>query len=340
MPLTADNAEPIDAVIAWVDGSDPQHAARLDAYLAGLGGARPAMAHPTRFDHAGEIDWCVASILRFAPWMRTIHIVTDRQTPALLTRLRGTPFAERVRVVDHREIFAGYEDCLPTFNSRSISSLFWRIPGIADRHIYFNDDFVLLRSVRPDDFFRDGRVVVHGRWATQSHRHWIKRAAQRLGFERQAGHHPTESRAQDLSARLAGFERRCFRLEHCPYPMRAATLAGFFAEHPDLLRETIAHRLRHPEQLRPESLAVHLELARHAAVTDTHLRLVQIKPAEQWFPRLRARLARADRDPRAAFACVQSLDLAPPHVREHLIGWLNRRVGTLDRFRRDQAALA
>jgi hypothetical protein len=122
--------------------------------------------------------------------------------------------------------------------------------------------------------------------------------------------------------------------------MRAATLAGFFAAHPGLLRETIAHRLRHPGQLRPESLAVHLELARHAAVTDTHLRLVQIKPAEQWFPRLRARLARADRDPRAAFACLQSLDLAPPRVREHLTGWLNRRVGTLDRFRRDQAALA
>lgn len=340
MSLIPQAAGPIDAVIAWVDGRDPQHAARLREHLAGIDGARPAAAHPTRFDDAGEIDWCVTSILRYAPWMRTIHVVTDRQTPALVARLRGTPFAERVRVVDHREIFAGYEDCLPTFNSRSISSLFWRIPGIADRHVYFNDDFLLLRPVQPSDFFRGGRVVVHGRWETQSHRHWLKRLAHRLESGRQAGQNPTESRAQDLSARVAGFERRCFRLEHCPYAMRAATLAGYFGAHPGLLRQTIAHRLRHAAQLRPESLAVHLELAQDAAVADTHLRLAQLKPAEQWFPRLRARLARADRDPRVAFACVQSLDLAPPRVREHLIDWLNRRVGTLEQLLCDQAALA
>jgi len=338
--LTPDAAGPIDAVIPWVDGRDPQHAARLAGYLAGIGGARPATAHPTRFDDAGEIDWCVTSILRYAPWMRTIHIVTDRQTPALVARLRGTPFAERVRVVDHREIFDGYEDCLPTFNSRSISSLFWRIPGIADRHVYFNDDFMLLRPVRPDDFFRDGRLIVHGRWEMQAHANWVKRLARRLGSKRHAGDEPTENRAQDLSARLAGFERQCFRLEHCPYPMRAATLADYFAAHPDMLRETIAHRLRHPAQLRPESLAVHLELARDAAVADTHLRLVQLKPSEQWFPRLRAKLARADRDPRVAFACVQSLDLAPPRARRHLVDWLNRRVGALEQSRCDQAALA
>jgi hypothetical protein len=332
------NGEPIDAVIAWVDGADPQHAARLAEYLAGMGGARPAAAHSTRFHDAGEIDWCVVSILRYAPWIRTIHIVTDRQTPTLVARLRGTPFAARVRVVDHREIFAGYEDCLPTFNSRSISSLFWRIPGIAPRYIYFNDDFVLLRPVRPDDFFRNGHVVVHGRWEKQAHARWVKRLMRWLGSERQADHNPTESRAQDLSARLVGFDRRCFRLEHCPYPMRAATLAGYFAAHPDLLHETIVHRLRHPAQLRPESLAAHLELMQGGAVLDEHLRLVQIKPAEQGFARLRRKLARADRDPRVAFACVQSLDLAPPRVREHLIGWLNWRVGRLAQLVADAQA--
>ena len=74
--------EPIDAVITWVDGADPAHAARLAAFLGTS--ARPTAAHATRFSDAGEIEWCVASILRFAPWIRTIHVVTDRQVPPLV----------------------------------------------------------------------------------------------------------------------------------------------------------------------------------------------------------------------------------------------------------------
>ena len=96
----------VDAVIPWVDGSDPAHRQRLEACLERRGGSRPAAASTTRFHDAGELDWCVASILRFAPWLRHIHIVTDAQTPALIARLRGTPHAARVRVVDHREMRA------------------------------------------------------------------------------------------------------------------------------------------------------------------------------------------------------------------------------------------
>ena len=122
---------PIDAVITWVDGSDPAHAERLRAYLEQTGGPRPAAADPTRFNDAGELEYCVASILRFAPWIARIHIVSDRQQPKLLRLLAGTPFADRLRLVDHREIFAGHEQHLPTFNSRAIITALWRIPGLA-----------------------------------------------------------------------------------------------------------------------------------------------------------------------------------------------------------------
>src|SRR5690606_23049320 len=151
-----------------VDGADPAHRARLDAYLAGLPGRRPPAAHSTRFSDIGEIDYCVASILRYAPWLQRIHIVSDAQTPRIVEQLRGTPYADRVRVVDHREIFAGFEQHLPTFNSRSIISLLWRIPGLSDDFVYFNDDMLLLREVAPADFFRDGRIVLRGEWRSQS----------------------------------------------------------------------------------------------------------------------------------------------------------------------------
>jgi hypothetical protein len=325
--------EPIDAVITWVDGADPAHAARLQTYLASIGGARPAAAHPTRFDAAGEIDWCVTSILRFAPWIGTIHIVTDRQVPGLIARLEGTRFAGRVRVVDHREIFAGYEQHLPTFNSRAIITALWRMPDLAERFIYFNDDFVLLRPVTAEDFFRADRVVVRGQWRRQSAQRWSRRLV--LAARRALGRDPSRQRvgnlaAQEESARMAGFEREFLRMYHNPFALRRSTLRAFFASHPELLEHNLRYRLRSAEQFKAEVLATHLEFAQGTALLDNALRTAQLKPAEQWSARLRAKLARADRDSRYAFACVQSLDLAPPPVRAHLIDWLNRRVGTLE----------
>lgn len=321
----------VDAVIPWVDGDDPLHRQRLDAYLASRGGARPAAARATRFHDAGELDWCVASILRFAPWFRTIFIVTDRQVPALVARLHGTPLAGRVRVVDHRDIFAGHEDCLPTFNSRSICSLLWRIPGLAEHYVVFNDDFSILRPVAADAFFRDGRVVLRGAWHAQAAarastplRAWLRRLR---GDERdRAGNR----QAQELSARLAGFAQRYYRLPHVPYPYRRSTLQAFFAAHPQLLESNIAHALRSPAQFLAESLAAHLEIAQDNAVLGDRLRVVQLKPGEQSTWRLRAKLRGADRDESAAFACVQSLDRASAALRAEIAQWLDQRIGTLD----------
>jgi hypothetical protein len=329
-------AAPIDAVITWVDGADPAHAARLAEYLAATGGARPAAAHPTRFNDAGEIEYCLASIVRFAPWLRTVHILTDRQMPPQLARFAGTAWEGRVRVVDHREAFAGHEQFLPTFNSRAIISTLWRIPDLADRFVYFNDDFVLLRPVRPQDFFRDDdRMVLRGDWLPQSHRRPLRRAIAAL--RRAFGADPSAPTArvrnlaaQEASARLGGFPDTFLRLYHNPFPMRRETLARHFAANPQQLADNLGPRLRAATQFKTEALAAHLEQAQGRAVTDNTLRTVQLKPSEQWFPRLRAKLARADADPDCAFAVVQSLDQAPPAVRAYVLAWLDRRVGRLD----------
>lgn len=318
----------VDAVITWVDGADPVHREKLAAYLRSTGGAPPPTARATRFHDAGEIDWCVASILRHAPWIGRIFVVTDAQTPPFIARIAGTPLAERIRVVDHRELFAGFERYLPTFNSRAIISVLWRIPGLSEDFIYFNDDFSLLRPVREQDFFRDGKVVVRGQWRTQSHRRLGRRivlALKRLRGARpdRAGNHD----AQELSARLAGFADRYYRMFHNPYPMRRSTLQAFFEAHPALFESNLAHRLRSSAQFKAEVLAAHLEIARGEAVFDNALRTVQLKPRQQSKARLRAKMAQADRDPRDAFACVQSLELALPEMQSEIVGWLRRHVG-------------
>lgn len=326
----------IDAVVTWVDGSDPAHRQRLAEYLAARGGAPPRAASATRFDDAGELEYCVASILRFAPWLRTLHIVTAGQTPTLLRRLAGTPWQERVRLVDHREIFAGFERFLPTFNSRAIISLLWRIPGLAERFVYFNDDFMLLRPVAEGDFFRDGRTVLRGRWRLQS-RYSASQLAARLRArvrpgEVPAGHDPDASArdAQEASARLAGFGLRYFRLYHEPYPMRRNALEAFFAAQPRRLEENVRHRLRSAAQFKTESLDAHLALAGGQAIVDNRLKVVQLKADTDGPARLQAKMARADADPAVAFACVQSLDLAPEPLRAQVLRWLRGRIGGLD----------
>ena len=41
---------------------------------------------------------------------------------------------------NHKEIFKGYENYLPTFNIRTIETAFHRIRNLSEHFIYFNDD--------------------------------------------------------------------------------------------------------------------------------------------------------------------------------------------------------
>lgn len=330
-----DSQHPIDAVITWVDGSDPAHAQRLGRYLESLGRVRPAAADPTRFNDAGEIDWCLASIARFAPWFRHVHLVVDRQRPRLLDAIAGSEFGKRIRVVEHADLFEGFESYLPTFNSRAIITALWRIPDLAERFVYFNDDFALIQPVSPTDFFRDDKLVVRGKWRRQVAHDPLRRAV--VALRRWLGRDPERSAAarvrnfaaQEYSARLAGFDQRYLRVFHNPFAMRRSTLAHFFADHPDLLEANLRHRLRSGDQFKTEVLAAHLEIAQGSAEIDSRLQTVQLKPSEQSLLRVRRKLAAADTNPDIAFACVQSLELAPEYARDRIIAWLEQRVGRI-----------
>ena len=337
--MTSGAGAPVDAVIAWVDGNDPAHRARLEACLRALGQPPRGGAAPTRFDDAGEIEYCIVSLLRFAPWIRRIHVVTAGQVPPVLARLRAAGWGDRVRLVDHAEIFAGYERFLPTFNSRAICSLLWRIDGLAGRFLYLNDDFMLLRPLaRADCFGDDGTVVLRGAWRPQSSRTLAGKA--RAALRRLRGAiggrelppRDSERNAQEFSARLAGLDDRYFRLGHTPYAFRRATMQAFFEAHPGLLERDLEYPFRRAGQFRAECVSAHLEIAQGHATFDRRLRLVQLKPAEQAAWRLRRKLRNADRYARAAFACVQSLDMAPAAVRADIVAWLRRRIGTLDQW--------
>jgi hypothetical protein len=247
-------AEAIDAVIAWVDGSDPTHRAKRKQYRADPGGnAKPerAATDERRFSDNDEIRFCLRSIRNYAPWVRTIWLVTDDQVPAAIDREKAELY--NVRIVDHREIFRGYEQLLPTFNSRAIETMLWRIEGLADRFVYFNDDMMLVGPVEPTDFFsHDGKVKLRGRWSN-----WNAQLEKGNSFN---------GGGKLLGAEMLGYTPKLFfSSDHMNYPMSRPAMEELFEEFKPAFLTNAAYRFRNRAQFWPISAHDHLLLKSNRA---------------------------------------------------------------------------
>lgn len=138
----------VDLVYTWVDADDPAWAARRQAAKPGSEYGSPATSNDIgRFTSHDELRYSLRSVAYFAPWVRRIHLVTAGQVPKWLDTSN-----DKIRVVDHSEIFRG-DGNLPTFNSHAIESQLHRIPGLAEHFIYMNDDVFFGHAVRIEDFF-------------------------------------------------------------------------------------------------------------------------------------------------------------------------------------------
>ncbi len=137
---------PVDVVYSWVNGSDPAHAAKRAMHLPRQTDIHDNGLDAARFRDNEELRYSLRSLHNFAPWVRTIFVVTDEQTPSWLRTEHP-----RVRIVDHREFIPGQH--LPTFNSHVIEAYLHTIPGLAAHYIYMNDDLFLGRPCRKTDFF-------------------------------------------------------------------------------------------------------------------------------------------------------------------------------------------
>ncbi|MEV4739832.1 stealth conserved region 3 domain-containing protein [Streptomyces sp. NPDC049555] len=139
---------PVDVVYTWVDGTDPAWLARKEKTQAEHGILAAASAGASaRFRSRDELRYSLRSLDMHAPWVRTIYLLTDDQTPDWLDTDHP-----RVKVVSHREVF-GDTGRLPSFNSHAIESRIHRIEGIAEHILYFNDDVFLGRPMQPESFF-------------------------------------------------------------------------------------------------------------------------------------------------------------------------------------------
>ncbi|MFF7212410.1 stealth conserved region 3 domain-containing protein [Streptomyces sp. NPDC008238] len=221
---------PIDAVYTWVDGSDMAWLERKNEVLARLGlETVDAAASAARFRSRDELRYSLRSVDMYAPWIRNVYIVTDRQVPAWLDTAHP-----RVRVVDHTEIF-GDHGALPTFNSHAIESRLHHIEGLAEHFLYFNDDFFMGRTVQPGLFFHGNGQAKHFLSPTAVP---MVPATEADDFNISAAKNNRELIAGSFGQSLT------HSFLHAPYALRRSVMADLEEAYPEVVAATSASRLR------------------------------------------------------------------------------------------------
>lgn len=302
----------VDVVITWVDGAD----ARLSALRQKYGNkeilSRDDMGGASRYLSVKEIFWCIASINRFAPWINRIYIVTDNQRPEGLEDFLAANFPEGYipfQIVDHKEIFKGYEEYLPTFNSLSIETMLWRIPGLSDHFIEFNDDVMLGRPTAPSDFFvssTDTPIC----YAYSLNTYWT--LFKRILKFRLNGNRKLNFKQNMVSAALLeGFNPTFLRMEHTPKPLSRQAMEESLGEHPERMVRNVRHRFRHKEQFNAEELHyLHLRRSGHLSVIDPRPSLFILQPKHHK-DHVKKEMTKL-REGNYKFCCFNNFNLATP----------------------------
>ena len=265
---------PIDIVITWVDGQDEKLADKRKQYALSDELKYDDVGGTTRYASIGEINWCLASINRFAPWVHKIFIVTDGQDPHVIPFLEAN-FPEGyvpVEIVDHKEIFRGYEQFLPTFNSLSIETMLWRIPGLSRHFIEMNDDFMFGAPVSPNDFFvADGIPVCY---ATKANLPLI-RLTRLIKRHRDGTPRMTFKGNMIAAALIAGNWWSFLMICHTVRPLVRDAFEECLGQHPELIERNIRNRFRHIDHFNAEEL--------HYVYLSHRKRLVLKNPKEVLF---------------------------------------------------------
>jgi len=319
----------IDAVILWVDGNDKKLAEKRDRYLAleNKSATHPGSL-PLRFASSDEISYCIRSILKYARFIRNIYVVTDEQDPDLY-RMIEERFPEKagcLKIIDHRHIFSGYEEYLPTFNSSSIHAMIWRIEGLSDRFVYFNDDVILIREHHEEDWFIGNRPVLMGQWLFPPYRRVIGNKFKTLinrYFKSNRDYVPKVSFyiRQWKSASALGYYRRYFFHDHSPHPFSRKAFEEFFIGNRELMEKTISYRFRDPEQLLTSSLIYHHEIKNG----NRNLRKVRIGYFHPYYRErtMNKRMDMCSNDIRYKSVCIQNIEMLRAGQREKIFGWID-----------------
>ena len=166
---------PIDLVYTWVDGRDEKW---LNEFISANEERKVNYTKKdflNRFVDIEDIRFSLRSVEKNLPFIRHVFIVTwNKQFPYWLNL--SNP---RVTIVSQSKIFSQNVK-LPTFNSKSIDFMLFKIPGLSEHFIYSNDDMYFGRPLRYSDFFTiDGKPIIYS-----SQNNWTQISKKLHDFER------------------------------------------------------------------------------------------------------------------------------------------------------------
>lgn len=139
--------EKIDFVITWVDSNDTNWWIERNRYAA--------LEHKevdnsnVRYRSWDNLRYWFRGVEKYAPWVNNIFFVTCGHLPEWLDTKHP-----KLRIVKHSDFIPA--QYLPTFHSKVIENHFYRIEGLSEQFVYFNDDMFLIDYVTPSRFFRNG----------------------------------------------------------------------------------------------------------------------------------------------------------------------------------------
>ena len=312
--------EKIDAVITWVDGSEPNYKLKLEENL------KNKNIINRQYLQANEIDFCVASIIKFAPFVRKIFIVTDKQKPKF-SGIRHMVSLEKIEIIDHEEIFRDNLDCMPSFNIRSIDALLFKIKNLSDKFIYFNDDMFLIRETNKKDWFKDNKAVLTGSWSKTYNKQLIKTIAQRI--KNLLNIRPSFNAAQSKAANIVGFHNKYFKSFHCGRPQIKSVIKDFYNKNPQRLTNQIKYKFRDGRQYMPYSLCWHLLIKENLYVESSSNKLVEINKSRNLSAKKLEKILRSiDLKAEVKFLNIQDLNMAEPETQQVFQNWFIKKLSS------------
>ena len=139
----------IDFVVLWVDDSDEQWKREFAVYKHEATMTDNESIGSIRYEEHGMLPYWFRGIEKFTPWVRKVHFVTNGQLPKWLNLSHPKlHFVKHADFIEHKY--------LPLFNANPIENNIYRINGLSEKFVYFNDDMYIIAPTPQSFFFENG----------------------------------------------------------------------------------------------------------------------------------------------------------------------------------------
>ena len=130
----------IDFVIMWVDPNDPKWQKEKAKYCPD----QDTDGSERRYRDWDNLKYWFRAVEQNAPWVNKIYFVTEGHIPKWLNLKHP-----KLKIVKHADFIP--KKYLPTFSANPIEMNLFRIKGLSEHFVFFNDDFFLVNKTDPQE---------------------------------------------------------------------------------------------------------------------------------------------------------------------------------------------